>query len=283
MRPTPFVLIVLLLAALPAGAAEKAAPTFNKEVAPILFQNCAACHRPGEGAPFSLLTYEDAKKRGKLLARVTQSRQMPPWKADKGDVAFRNERRLTDEQIEVLNNWVEAGMPEGVAKDLPPKPVFADDWPLGKPDLVVKMPKAYKVPAEGRDVYRNFAVSLGLTEDRYVRAIDFRPSARAVVHHTLFFLDRTGAARKKEEQNGQVGFAGSMGALGRGAGGAGASRGLLGGLSGDGGPQAANGVGGLGGWAVGAQARELPHGLAYHLPKGADLIMSTHFHPSGKV
>src|SRR5262245_46241931 len=101
MRPTPFVLIVPLLAALQANAAEKTVPTFNKEVAPILFQNCAGCHRPGEGAPFPLLSYQDARKRGKLLARVTQSRQMPPWKAEKGDIAFRNERRLTDEQISV--------------------------------------------------------------------------------------------------------------------------------------------------------------------------------------
>src|SRR5262245_20679093 len=250
MKPTPFVLIVPLLAALPAGAAEKTAPTFSKEVAPLLFQNCASCHRPGEGAPFALLTYEDARKRGKLLARVTQSRQMPPWKADKGDVAFRNERRLTNEQIGVVQRWVEAGMPEGDAKDLPQRPTFADDWPLGKPDLVVKMPKAYKVPAEGRDVYRNFTIPIGLEEDRYVRAIDFRPSARTVVHHTLFFLDRTGTARKREAESGQVGFGGSMGALLRGAGGtaaggrglldrgAGGLGGLLGGLSGDGGPQA---------------------------------------------
>src|SRR5262245_53968297 len=267
MKPTPFVLIVPLLAALPAGAAEKTAPTFSKEVAPLLFQNCASCHRPGEGAPFALLTYEDARKRGKLLARVTQSRQMPPWKADKGDVAFRNERRLTDEQIAVVKRWVEAGMPEGDAKDLPKKPTFADDWPLGKPDLVVKMPKAYKVPAEGRDIYRNFAIPLGLKEDKYVRTIDFRPSARAVVHHSLFFLDRTGTARKREEASGQVGFGGSMGALGRVA--AGGARGLLGGLTGEGGAQAANGPASLGGWAVGGQARELPKGLAYHLPKGA--------------
>lgn len=289
---TPILTLIPLLAVLPVGAEEKAGPTFNKDVAPILFQNCASCHRTGEGAPFALLTYADAKKRGKLLAHVTQSRQMPPWKAEKGDVAFRKERKLTDEQIAVVKNWFEAGMPEGDAKDLPKPPVFAADWPLGKPDLVVKMPKAYKVPAEGRDIYRNFAVSLGLKEDKYVRAIDFRPSARAVVHHSLFFLDPTGAAHKLEEESGQVGFGGSMGALGRGAGrgkgglgggGAGGLGSLLGGLAGEGGPQAANGLAGIGGWAVGGQARELPSGLAYRLPKGADLILSTHFHPSGKV
>ena len=108
-----------------ARAGEKSAPTFSKEVAPILFQNCVTCHRPGEAAPFSLLTYPDAKKRGKLIAQVTHSRQMPPWKADKGDVVFRGERRLKDEQIDVLKRWVDAGMPEGDSKQTPAPPTFA--------------------------------------------------------------------------------------------------------------------------------------------------------------
>ena len=120
------------------------------------------------------------------------------------------------------------------------------------------------MPAEGRDIYRNFAISLGLTEDKWVRAIDFRPSASSVVHHSLFFLDTTGTAAKKEAASGQVGTSGSMG--GR----VGAS------LAGA--PSL-----GLGGWALGSQARSLPDGLAYRLPKGADLILSTHFHPSGKA
>jgi hypothetical protein len=256
----------------------QAQPTFNKDVAPILFQQCASCHRPGEGAPFSLLTYADAKKRGKLIAQVTQSRQMPPWKADKGDVAFRNERRLKDADIAVVQQWFAAGMPEGDAKDLPRPPAFASEWPLGKPDLVVKMPKAYRVPAEGRDIYRNFAIALGLKEDKWVKAIDFRPSAPSVVHHSLFFLDTTGTAAKREADSGQVGSAGAMGGIGK-LGGKDKAGDLFAKLRD---PSAlANGT--LGGWAVGAQARALPDGLAYKLPKGADLILSTHFHPSGKA
>lgn len=267
---TPFLLLVLTSV----PAAEKPAPTFTKDVAPIVFDQCVTCHRPGEAAPFSLLTYNDAKKRGKLLASVTQSRLMPPWKADKSDVKFKNERRLSDEQIDVVQRWVKAGMPEGDAKDLPKVPEFADGWPLGKPDLVVKMPKAYDVAAEGRDVYRNFVVPLNLKEDKYVRAVDFRPSARSVVHHSLFFLDTTGDARKREQASGGVGFGGSMGA------GGGAFRGL-GSLSGEGGPNSASFS--LGGWALGAQGRELPKGLAYSVPKNADLVLSTHFHASGKA
>lgn len=271
--------MLLAFAATATGQAPTA-PTFHKDVAPILHAQCAGCHRPGEAAPFALIDFQDAKKRGKLIARVTQSRLMPPWKAGKGAVAFRGERRLSDEQIAVLKRWVDAGMPEGDAAGAAKAPAFSDEWPLGKPDLVVKMPRAYKVRAEGRDIYRNFAVSLGLKEDKWVRAIDFRPSARSVVHHTLFFLDPTGKAAKREQDSGQVGFSGAMGGLGRGGGGGGGRLGL-GGLGGTGGPDAASIT--LGGWAVGATARALPDGLAYKVTKGSDLILATHFHPSGKA
>jgi hypothetical protein len=278
MRSCAVIVLIFVCVAGVASAQEKTGPTFNKDVAPILFGQCTTCHRPGEAAPFSLLTYQDAKKRAKLIAQVTQSKQMPPWKADTGDVAFRNDRRMKAEQIAVLQQWVAAGMPEGDKKDLPAAPKFESEWALGKPDLVVKMPKAYRVPAEGRDIYRNFAIALGLKEDKWVRAIDFRPSAPSVVHHTLFFLDTTGTAAKAEADSGQVGTSGAMGALGRGVKG----KGGLGGLAALGGGGSSQ-IGNLGGWALGAQARSLPDGLAYHLPKGADLILSTHFHPSGKA
>src|SRR5262249_32797607 len=122
MRLLVLVLLSFLLAAAtPVQAGEKAAtpPTFSKGVAPILVQQCVVCHRPGEAAPFSLLTYQDAKKRAKVTAKVTESRQMPPWKAEKGDVAFRNERHLKDEQIAVLKKWLEADMPEGDSAETP--------------------------------------------------------------------------------------------------------------------------------------------------------------------
>jgi hypothetical protein len=273
MKSTLLVVVLLMVAAGAASAQDRTPVTFNRDVAPILFEHCAACHRPGQAAPFSLLTFQDAKKRGKLIAQLTQSRQMPPWKAGQGDVAFRNERRLTQKQIAVVQQWVTAGMIEGDKKDLPAPPTFASEWTLGKPDLVVKMPKSYRVPAEGNDVYRNFALALDLKEDKWVKAIDFRPSAPSVVHHTLFFLDTTGTAAKQEAASGKVGTSGAMGGLGRGGQGGGA----LGALSSGG------RIGSLGGWALGAQARLLPNGLAYRLPKGSDLILATHFHPSGKV
>jgi mono/diheme cytochrome c family protein len=283
------VLALIALVALTASvnAGEKA-PTFN-DVAPIVFENCASCHRPGQAAPFSLLTFADAKKRGKLIADVTHSRLMPPWKADKGDVEFRNERHLTDAQIATIRKWVDAGMPEGDASKAPPAPKFAAEWPLGKPDLVVKMPKSFNVPAKGRDIYRDFAVALNLKEDVWIRAIDFRPSAPSVVHHTLFFVDTTGTSAKREADSGQVGVPGGMGGAARfggkdgkkGGAALGGLGGILGGLSGEGGTDGVSRS--LGGWAVGAQARALPDGLAYRVTKGSDLILSTHFHPSGKA
>ncbi len=261
---------------------------FAEQVAPIIFNNCTTCHRSGEAAPFALMSYADVKKRGKLIAAVTESRQMPPWKADQGDFEFKHERRLTGAQIEIIKQWVAAGMPEGDPGKLPAMPKFTDGWQLGKPDLVVKMSEAYTVPADGPDIYRNFAVPLNLTEAKWVRAVEFRPSARTVVHHSLFFTDATGDARKRDEADPLPGFGGGMAFTGQRF----AARFGLGNQNDTAGNTAGNDAnaaktaqagGSLGGWAVGSQARVLPEGLAYYVPKGADLVLSTHFHPSGKV
>lgn len=257
-------------------SAQDSAVNFAEHVAPIIFKNCTPCHRPGEAAPFSLMNYIDVKKRGKLIATVTESRQMPPWKADQGSVEFKNERRLTAAQIETIKEWVAAGMPEGNLARMPPMPNFQDGWQLGKPDLIVKMREGFHVPADGPDIYRNFAIPLNLSEDRWIKAIAFLPGVRAVVHHSLFFYDSTGDALKQDEADPQPGYAGQMGGgLGRGT-----LQSLLGGNRGAQ-PRGAA-FGSLGGWAVGGQARELPDGLAYFVPKGSALILSTHFHPSGK-
>lgn len=257
---------------------------FAEHVAPIIFNNCTSCHRPGEAAPFTLMNYADVKKRGKLIATVTESRQMPPWKADKGDVEFKHERRLTAAQIETIKQWFAAGMPEGNPAKLPPMPKFQDGWQLGKPDLIVKMSEAFTIPADGPDIYQNFALALNLTEDKWVRAIEFRPGARTVVHHSLFFSDVTGEARKLDAADPQPGFSGGMAFTGQRF----AARFGLGGQNNDaasnpGASPGGNLGGSLGGWAVGAQARVMPDGFAYFLPKGSDLVLASHFHPSGKV
>ncbi|MBI3490295.1 MAG: hypothetical protein HY047_00605 [Acidobacteria bacterium] len=267
------------------------AVTFSEHVAPIVYAHCTSCHRPGEAAPFSLLTYEDVKKRATLIANVTASHRMPPWKAGPSDYAFRNARRLTDADIATLKQWADAGAPEGDARRAPAPPAFAAGWQLGPPDLIAAMPEPFTVRADGPDIYRNFVLPLNLSEDTWVSAVDFRPSARSVVHHSLFFLDDTGAARMADERDPLPGYSGTMGG----------SVGLVGllrlftgrgGRDGSGGenpPGATPDLGAisraannLGGWAVGAQARALPEGLAYLVSKGSDLILSTHFHPSGK-
>src|SRR5881394_358028 len=162
MKQSMAVIFTVLIFAASAGAAP---PTFNKDIAPILYQNCAGCHRPGEVAPFSLLTYQDAKRRASQLADVTESKFMPPWLPIDGHGDFQGSRRITDAQIKTLRAWSDAGAPEGDPKDLPPAPKFPDGWVLGEPDLVVKMPEKYTLKAEGRDVFRVFVIPLDLTED----------------------------------------------------------------------------------------------------------------------
>ena len=256
--------------------------TFSEHVAPIVFANCTTCHRPGEAAPFSLLSYRDARPLAKAIASATASKVMPPWKAGPSDFAFENARRLTDEQIAIIQRWVADGAPEGDPAKTPALPRFTEGWQLGTPDLAVSMSEAFEVPAKGPDVYRNFVVPLNLDRDTWVRAIDFRPSARSVVHHSLFFLDASGGAREQDALDAVPGFPGGMGGgrvVGQGRG--------LAAILGNGDARAqADGVAraaGLGGWALGGRALELPSGLAFFVPKGSDLILSTHFHPSGKV
>jgi len=253
MRIVPSFFAATLLASA-AVAISAASVTFNHDVAPVIYRNCSPCHRPGEAAPFSLLSYEDTKKKAKMIAKVTGSRLMPPWKAEPASYSYRDERRLTEAEIALLKDWVEAGMSEGTGPK-PVPPTFASGWRLGEPDLVVEMPAAYHVPADGPDIYRNLAVPLGLTEDKWITAIDMRPSARAVVHHVLYFADPTGRAHQKPPQGTQPGFNGM---------------------------QAGGSTISLGGWAVGAQPHFLPEGFAMRVPKGSDLVVQYHFHPTGK-
>ena len=167
----------LLLTAVVANASS--GPTFNREIAPILYKNCAGCHRPGEAAPFSLLTYEDAKKKSATLSKAVHSRVMPPWKADPASFPYRDDRRLSATDIALIEAWAKAGAPEGNPADKPTPPAFSSNWRLGEPDLVVVMPRAFNVPADGPDIYRNIAVPLNIADDKWLTAIDMRPSARA--------------------------------------------------------------------------------------------------------
>lgn len=232
--------------------------TFNKDIAPIVFNNCSTCHHPGEVAPFDLLTYSDVKKRDKMIAAVTQTRYMPPWKAEHGFGEFKGERYLSQKEIATIKAWVEQGSKEGDPKDLPPTPKFTSDWKLGQPDLVLTMPQAYTVPAEGQDIYRNIVIPTNLPQDTYIRAIEYKASNRRVVHHAILFLDSRGVAKKLDAKDEQMGYPGF------------------------GGPGFVP-SGGLGGWAPGMLPEEMPPGVVRLIPKNSDLVIQTHFHPSGKV
>jgi hypothetical protein len=235
--------------------------TFSGNIAPILYENCVTCHRPGEAAPFSLITYEDVKKRGALIATVTASRYMPPWHAAHGYGEFADERRLTDAQIAAIGQWVKEGMPEGNPAQMPRVPQFTEGWQLGKPDLILEMPAAFTVPASGPDLYRNFTIPTGVSEDKWVRAVEFRPTARKVVHHAIFSYVRSGSVANLDGADGKPGFSG------------GAPVGLR---------QGTSPAGSLGGWAVGNTPRFWPEGFALSMPKGTDIVLQLHFHPTGK-
>jgi mono/diheme cytochrome c family protein len=162
--------------------------TFNKDVAPIFFKNCAECHRPGESAPFSAMTYKDARPWAKSIREKVLSREMPPWHADPHTGEWANDRRLTQQQIETIVAWVDQGAKEGVAKDLPPAPRFVDGWTIGKPDLILTMPEEFTLDASGPDEYQYFEIETNFTEDKFVQMAEARPGNRRIVHHIIAFI-----------------------------------------------------------------------------------------------
>jgi len=205
------VAVTVLVIRYEAVPSAQAPVTFSEHVAPIVFANCTSCHRPGEAAPFSLMSYRDARPLAKAIASATAAHAMPPWKAGPSDYPFANARQLSADQIATLQKWVADGALEGDPARLPPLPRFTEGWQLGPPDLTVSMRDAFEVPARGADVYRNFVVPLNLDRDTWVRALEFKPSAKSVVHHSLFFLDATGGARERDAEDPLPGFPGGMG------------------------------------------------------------------------
>jgi mono/diheme cytochrome c family protein len=180
----------------------RAAVTFN-EVAPIFFKNCAQCHREGEAAPMSLLSYKDARPWAKSIREKVSSREMPPWHADTHIGQWANDRRLSQSDIDTITTWVDGGASEGDPKKLPAAPTFTDGWTIGKPDLVLEMTEPYKLDAQGPDEYQYFEIPTNFKEDRYVSMAEARPGNRRVVHHIIAFLAAPGspsvANRSKEE------------------------------------------------------------------------------------
>ena len=174
------------------GAQLPGTPTFSKDVAPILYKNCVSCHRPGEMAPMSLMTYELARPFARSIRTRIELGSMPPWHAEAPEGTFLNERHLTRAEKETLVQWAANGAPEGDRKDLPPPPVFPQGWTIGTPDAIVAMDQPYNVPASGTIAYQYFRVPTNFKEDKWIQAIEIRPGARSVVHHVLVFASEPG-------------------------------------------------------------------------------------------
>jgi hypothetical protein len=171
----------------PVAGSSAQAPTFSKDVAPIFYKNCTNCHRPGEIAPMSLLTYSDARPWAKSIATRVARGAMPPWHADPAHGEFLNDRRLSDAEKDTVARWVAAGAPEGDAAELPAQPTYADGWMIGQPDVVLSMQEDYPIPASGEVKYQYFEVPTNFTEDRWVQAFEVRPGNRATVHHVIVY------------------------------------------------------------------------------------------------
>jgi Copper type II ascorbate-dependent monooxygenase, C-terminal domain len=162
---------------------------FSKDVAPIFFQKCAACHRPNDVAPMSLLSYQSARPWAKAIREAVLSKKMPPWHADPAYGEFKDDARLTPAQIETIRAWVDQGAQEGDPRNQPPAPKIEDGWRIGKPDLVISMPDEYTIPASGPDDYERFSgIPTNLKEDVWISAIELRPGNRKVVHHAHIYV-----------------------------------------------------------------------------------------------
>jgi len=241
-------------------AARSEQVTFNRDIAPILFHNCAPCHHPGEAGPFPLLSYEDAAKFARQIAYVTERHLMPPWLPAPGNLKFQGELRLSDEQIKLLRLWSEQGAPRGEVKDLPTAPTFASGWQLGKPDLILHARKPYVLSAGGSDNYWNFIFPTQEKGTRWVKAIEIHPGEKRVVHHANILVDRRHSSRPQEQNPGD-GFPGMELRIES---------------------ETFDPDSHFFFWKPGSVPHEEPPGMALRLDPGDDLVLNTHLQPSGK-
>ena len=235
------------------GQAE--AVTFSRDIAPILFEHCVVCHRPGAVAPMSLMSYQEVRPWARAIAQQVSVRRMPPWKPEPGyGGPFIGNRRLSDEQVARIQQWVAEGAVEGSPADLPPTPERPAGWRLGEPDLVLEMPP-YSLPAGGRDVLRKFAIPIPIAGTRYVRGLEFQPGNASVVHHANMRIDSTGASHKLDAADPEPGYEGVT-------------------------PFAARFPPGYFlGWTPGQLRPLAPDSMAWRLDPGADMLLELHLMP----
>lgn len=232
--------------------------TYTKDISPIIYNNCTICHRPGEIGPFALTNFEEVRDEAYTILSVTRKGYMPPWMPDRefSKFKFLGERGLTDQEVETIAQWVEAGMPEGDPAIEAPLPKFAKGSALGNPDLTLRAGEPYKIKGSNEDEYRVFVLPTGLSEDRDLVGVEFRPGNRAILHHALLAFDTTGQARESDASDPLVGYE------------------VFGGFGIPVSPQAQ-----LPGYTPGAVPLRLPKGVGIKLPAGADILMQTHYAP----
>ena len=261
--------VLLLCLAATAPAAEI---TFHKQVLPILQNNCQGCHRAGEAAPMSLISYKEVRPFAKAIKAAVSSKKMPPWFADPQHGKFSNNTSLSPSDIETLSAWADSGAKEGDPKDAPAPKQFTKGWTIGQPDLVIDMPAAHKVPASGTIEYTYFVVPTGFTEDKWIEKIEVRPGASSVVHHIIALNRPKGSAYLKDAPLGTAYIPSAQSPIsGKKASSDGALVGLTDGL-----------VEILSVYVPGGAAYDTKPGQARLIPAGSDIIFQMHYVSTGK-
>jgi Copper type II ascorbate-dependent monooxygenase, C-terminal domain len=246
------------VATVPPARAKTAAPTYAKDVAVILQARCLNCHRRHQVGPFALETYEQARKRSRDIAAVTEERSMPPWKPTAGvGPKLKHDQSLTRAEIGILTAWADAGAPQGNPKDTPPPPSFAEGWKLGPPDLILEPGEGFPVAASGADIYRCFVLPTNLARDAYLEAVDYASDQPALVHHLIAYIDATGIGRQRDAEAPGPGYTSPGGP----------------------GVEASE----MSFWTAGSEPHRLPDGIGIRLPTQSDIILQVHYHPNGKA
>jgi Flp pilus assembly protein TadD/mono/diheme cytochrome c family protein len=255
-----FSIALLLLAGVSATGAAQRSLTFNGDIAPIIYKNCAPCHRPGESGPFSLLSYEDVKRHASQIVTVTKQRYMPPWLPEAGYGDFADERRLSDKEIALIAEWVQQGARQGTLVHAPAPPTFTSEWQLGPPDMVLHVTHPYQVPAAATEIFWNFILPVPVKAERWVRAIEVRPGNPKVFHHANVIIDRSGSARRRETKAG-IGFPGMDLTVEE---------------------TTFDPDGHFLSWKPGSTPVVEPDGMAWRATPGMDLVLNVHLRPTGK-
>lgn len=230
---------------------------YSEHIAPIIYNHCTSCHRPGEIAPFSLTSYSEVSSWAGMIKFVTQSKSMPPWKPDPNYKDFRKENYLTQQEIDLISQWVNDGAPQGNPQLEPPLPQFPTGSQIGTPDLVLSFAKSHKVQGNNRDEYRYFVIPTGLTTNKKLVALEIRPGNSRVVHHTLVWQDTTGQAAASDAATPEYGYSGAGGTANFGT--------------------------QLPGYVPGQKPILYSNGMAQTLFAGADLVLQMHYAPSSVI